>query len=786
MALPIFNLVLFYQIKSNEIENIFITKTDKATKNIQDLFIEVEDQVQNLANSIPLFISNGDSLRRKWVQAYGNEILKKHKHFLDLYFAFEPDTAQKISGSKSFGYLLKKNATLYEKEEFNNPTTFNFMATYDPSYQTGPDNIWYTGAVNSKEVFTTPLYYDSSYLKQIMISFTAAGRDLKTGKPLGVAGMDLTAQSFGKILENYKIGKTGGILFTDLSGKVIIPFLQEDYPLLSFKYLKNTELGPNFEITTNNIPQFNIEKSRNTFKGLDGKTYLINIQKVKDRPYYAVAFQDRLEAYTPVIRSTLILTLCTLLLFSFVLYSRTKQGREILDAISTISRNISTNRNIFEDLNPTSKFHRLSPHGPKEIAEIAYQLNLLYSRLQASFQEVEMQRDRAEHATQAKTRFLSVMSHEIRTPINAMLGMIDVLMQSDVTESEKNYLLILQRSGQSLHRILNDILDFSRLESGMLFIDLHEFELFTLISDVENLFRYQAEKKGIKFTVETPDSNYLLLGDSVRMRQAILNLIGNAIKFTKSGGVTFRVESPNSKENLFIFSVIDTGIGIPEDQRSTIFNDFNQADPTISRNFGGTGLGLAISKKIIELMHGTIQLESEVGSGTTFYIHLPIQTRLKWKEVYTNKFPNSFEAPKNTMNPVFNNSGKNANKKILFVDDDEDNQLLMQAYSRKFTEFEPYFANSGLEAIELAKKTDFNLIIMDMQMPVMNGLDATLTLKNLQNEKKTPRCPIIILSANTFPDDVTSSISAGADEHVSKPLRMDDFNSLIKRWILET
>jgi CheY-like chemotaxis protein len=438
----------------------------------------------------------------------------------------------------------------------------------------------------------------------------------------------------------------------------------------------------------------------------------------------------------------------------------------------------------------------LEPEGPREIARIAHQLNLLYQRLRRSFREVREEKERAELATKAKSRFLSVMSHEIRTPLNAMLGLTDVLLLSRLEEDQLRHLRILQRSGESLLRILNDILDFSRLEAGKLRIEIHEFGLFELLRDVESLMRVHAESKGLRFRVVAPSRDYRLRGDSIRIRQALLNLVGNAVKFTASGNVEIRVtplqEAPPDPQK-FLFEVTDSGIGMSPEQQDRIFSEFSQADASITRRYGGTGLGLSISRHIIELLGGKISVTSELGKGSTFRFTIPLPVVSDRKADYgeiaapadgdSSGNSDGVDSSRTASSPVSPSASSRVSRSVLVVDDDEDNQKLMEAYLGFRHDLRRLSARSAREALEILSVENVSLVLMDMQMPEMDGIDATEEIRKRERESGEARRRIVILSANTSPEDRARAILAGADEHLAKPIKLEDFRALLSRWL---
>ncbi|MBC7385996.1 MAG: response regulator [Cryobacterium sp.] len=752
---------------------------------VDKIFQSARETVRDMTEALPLLMDLDEKKFREWSNRDFATVLAANPAQFDIYFALASKPAQKIFHKPGAVYLVAKKPELLDSPRFNDPETFIQSFYEDPAYQKAPQEAWYQNALDHQEVVFTPFYFDATYLKKVMISVTKASRDPRTGEIIGVSGVDLTAKSFARLLSGIKIGRTGGVLITTLDGRPIAPFLDRDIPLIGSKYDPTFEFRSHFETIVPNAPSLPLDPGLHEVRGRDGNQYLLESRKLSERPFYVVAYQRKTDAYSELYGTiALMVGLATLFLF-ISLHVRNVLAGFVIGNIDKILANIGENRERFSHPERHPESLHMKPQGPKEVAKITHQLNLLYARLRASFAEAHLERDRAELATKTKSRFLSVMSHEIRTPLNSMLGLTDVLLLSSLTRDQERHLRVLQRSGQSLLRILNDILDFSRLEAGKLEIEAHEFELHELLYDVESLMRYDAEAKGLEFVVDVPSGNDCLFGDSIRIRQALLNLVGNAIKFTKVGRVEIRVVALEGEN--YRFEVIDTGIGISTEQKTKVFSEFSQADASITRRYGGTGLGLSICQNIIKLLGGILDLESEALNGTTFSFTIPLPLRGKSPGNYADfekKFiQTSIAMPRK--NPLPREDQGVKTHSLLVVDDDEDNHSLIEAYCALIPGVHSTHVLSGIQAIAKVKNETFDLILMDMQMPEMDGLEATTEIRRLQTQGTISTCPIIILSANTFPDDQQKSVAAGADEHVGKPIKLEDFRAMLKRWFRE-
>lgn len=381
--------------------------------------------------------------------------------------------------------------------------------------------------------------------------------------------------------------------------------------------------------------------------------------------------------------------------------------------------------------------------------------------------EMQLQKSKniAEEGTRVKNQFLANISHEIRTPLNGIIGMSQILTKTDLGNKQKEYLDILINSSDSLLSLVNDILDFSKIEAGQSELELNDFNLKELLIDVSNIIENKAEEKGLEFKLEIGTNvPEFVNGDNYKLKQIILNLAKNAIKFTNKGMVKILVSTLEStkKYHRISFKVSDTGIGIKQNNIGNLFEGFSQLDPTTTRNYGGTGLGLAISKKLVEMMDGEISASSRFGEGSEFTFQVKL---LAAKE--RNLFSNIEDlTPKSHLS-------------VLLAEDNLVNQKITE-FSIKQIGYNIDIANNGLEAIEKYRNNVYHFILMDLQMPIMNGFDATIEIRKIQEaDTEREHIPIIALTANATKEDRRRSFDAGMDGFMSKPFNPIELRKLL-------
>jgi len=374
---------------------------------------------------------------------------------------------------------------------------------------------------------------------------------------------------------------------------------------------------------------------------------------------------------------------------------------------------------------------------------------------------------RSKQASKSKSEFLANMSHEIRTPLNAILGFIDLLKEKEDDKEKLQYIKTIHSSSISLLGIINDILDFSKIESGNMEIDKIDFNVEDEFTTLIDLFRSKASEKSISLVLNMdPNMPSALYSDPLRIKQVIANLISNALKFTpRNGKVVVTIRYKN--ERLFV-SVSDTGIGIPKDKQKEIFKAFSQAESSTTRKYGGTGLGLTISSRLISLLGGTLKVESKEKEGSTFMFEIDAKVGKHKKDIKSLEI----------------NLDHIKNKNILLVEDNKANQMFMSLILKKFGLVYD-IANDGLEAIKAFQNSKYDLILMDENMPNLNGIEATKTILNIEQNEDLPHTPIVALTANALKGDREKFLDSGMDEYLTKPVSKEKLALVFEKFLKE-
>ena len=621
-------------------------------------------------------------------------------------------------------------------------------------------------------------YYQEEEARYFILKATQISHET-TGKKLTVFFGVVLDEAFHELDRLSKTSEGHLVLCSD-SGSVIYQAEHSSHPIDidCFNTIKS------LEHEASNLGHINFEHSGHAHLAL------VRAYEIRDKLWLMVAFDDENTMLFSRKHGTLLLIMaCLVLVASYVLIYLIMDYFIVrpIRALSQVSENIGQ-----------GKWHvNLHYDGKDEISTLYQSFNSMVANIHAAYREVEdnkktleakvnertsslqesawqleQAKRQAEIANRAKSDFLANMSHEIRTPLNGMLGMAQILEDTELSREQSDYVKQINESGQGLLSLINDILDLSKIEAGKMVLHYEPVDITQVITHVVNLLRGTALEKNLQLlTSFDPNMSKFVDADALRLRQVLMNLVGNAIKFTEEGEVKIQLECLEQDKDLnivkFKIKVIDSGVGISSDKLMGIFDAFSQADGSTTRRFGGTGLGLSITKRLVDMMRGTIHVDSQLGQGSCFELLF----------IWSMASPPEIEEPLLIENQATVLSGR-----ILLVEDNEVNLKVAKTMLAKWGH-EVVVANDGVMALDKLTQETFDLVLMDVQMPKMNGYEVTQQFRLYEQAHELNPTPIIAITANALKYDQERCISSGMNDFIAKPVRKDELHLSVQNWL---
>jgi signal transduction histidine kinase/CheY-like chemotaxis protein len=531
------------------------------------------------------------------------------------------------------------------------------------------------------------------------------------------------------------------------------------------KYNKQTEKSAllNYQKAFNELVNYNDRLGINTVNSVQGNLNSLINKMVRKYNLSIIKSSQKLHSlhdqfFTILIVATIFLVLLGVYLSLYLSKKLTTDLSTLEARMESLMQSNFTDDPKDDDLN-----------NPKDMGHLNNQFTLLKNTLKETISDLENSYQKAKISSESKGIFLANMSHEIRTPLNGVIGMIHILKETELRPEQADYLETLEFSAQHLLELINTILDYSKIEAGKMEVENIPFNLEYNMQKILRIFEYKTTETNLKISLSFEAENLrYLIGDPLKIQQIIINLLNNAVKFTEKGSVTVKVKevSDNEKWKEIMFAVEDTGIGIHPDKIQPLFEAFEQGDSSTTRNYGGTGLGLTIAKQMVKLLKGSLEVESEVNKGSRFYFTLKLKK-------------GDFIPVKQSFEKTASDSEKGVID-VLLAEDNVINQKVISIMMKKHN-VNIDIANNGEEALDFFNKKDYDLIFMDVQMPVMDGLKATKLIKE-SAKYQVRKTPIIAITANAFNDDKNKAFDAGMNYFLSKPLNPFELSAIFSQF----
>lgn len=644
---------------------------------------------------------------------------------------------------------------------------------------------WYQTALETKAITFSPMY---SHFVFKVPTITASIPYYEQGDLVGIFGVDLLMTWLAETLDDISVGENGTVFIVNSEDQLVATSTHEDiFRIVEGQAINISALDSGSEVIREAIKSIQ-NNDHLTDMDLEGHSYLVGREEINayglNWKVYTIIDKDDYASSlgSTISRINVIVVIASVVFLIFIAYSNYKFAEPII-TLSTQAKMLTSGS--FE---PVKSFN----HSP-EMTQLINGFNEMGHKIQSYVgdleREVQNQTKRYEKAANdaqaanvAKSRFLATMSHELRTPLSGILGMVELLKTTALDEEQTDYVNLAEHTSQTLLQLINGVLDYSKIEAQQVEIEKLPFKKTHLKQDIEDLERLYIRSKNLAFVYtldeEIPD---LLIGDRFRIRQILTNLIGNAVKFTEKGQISVSVVLENmdadNNEVCIRLSVTDTGIGVPMAQQANLFKPFNQADTSTTRKYGGTGLGLAISKNLVELMQGEITLTSEENVGSTFTFTCVLGYLDK------NSEHTDVDEVMDLASDVQSDWIQEIMRKplrILLAEDSKINYTYIERIVKK-SNWQLIHALNGEEAVALyiQNKNQIDVILMDVEMPIMDGYEATEKIRSIENDEHIPATRIIAISANILVGEREKCLESGMDAYLSKPFRIEQLLRLL-------
>ena len=727
--------IKYRKLQNAAIKNLIHYNIELINKNIA----YVEDVTANLEKVVEGSIHNNKLTNDKIALIVKNieKTTQKLPYIVTAGVFFEPNTV--IKDNKNVLFFAYKNGSDINFIDENNAKQINYNYL---------EHDWYKNSIaqfkQNKTKFWSDIYYCMLYSKtKPVITFFKAIEN-NDDKVIGIVAVDWALEGIEKICNEIKPTKNSKLFFGSKE--------------LNYIYISDDNLKPDEKIKkwTDFTPIYNLNpvKGEVTIEEVkQGNKDYINFSTILDNNSVLIVSVPRNEIYASIDLSN------RLICIFIILFA-------ILSLIATLYLVSKSLIKPLEVLNENAKLigqgdldKKIEIKDKDEVGELAESFNIMTDNLKEYIEK-----------NKAKTIFVANMSHEIRTPLNSILGFLHLLSTTKLNEEQKDYIKEIKNSSEILLTTLNDILAFSKAEANKIVLENINFSIKDLIKNLSLYAQSNIKGKNIEVISEF-DENIppMIKGDSVRLHQVLLNLINNSIKFTESGYIKISANALKKTDNFVKteFRIADSGIGIPKEKQQKVFEEFIQADDSTTRKYGGTGLGLAICNKIISLMGGKLKLVSEEGKGATFYFDIDF-------EISSETIENDNEY---LQREIISKSSK-----ILVAEDNQTNQKLIRLFLNKLN-LDCKIVSDGAEALEIFKTKKFDLVLMDCQMPIMDGYEASVSIRNYEKENNLKPTTIIALTANAFASDKEHCLSVGMDDVIIKPIKMSDLIEKLNKYL---